>query len=105
MNPAGARRWVLLAWLVAVAIVTWGQLKAPTTNFAVKMPDPSAYVGSAMVYSVLALLAEAAPQVAALFAVGATIGLAYKTNQRAGQASHTANAVPPVNSAAGSRPL
>ena len=67
-------RLILLLWFVAIALITRRAVVEQKS-----MPPPHAYVGSAMVYGTAALLGEFAPQLAATFAVGWTLALAYAT--------------------------
>jgi len=72
MAVANPDRKVLVLWLIAIAMITWRELKAGEVP-----PAPHAYVGSAIVYGFAAILAEAAGDVGVYLAVGWTLWLAY----------------------------
>jgi hypothetical protein len=64
-------RKVLVLWLVAMAMITWGELRR-----GARMPQPRAYVASGIVYGLAAVLAEVAGDVAVFAAFGWTLTVA-----------------------------
>lgn len=72
-----AVRLVVVAWAIATAIIAYRQIKVQSQS-AVKLPPPCAFIGAAIVYSILGVMAEVLPDLAMVFAVGATFGLGYR---------------------------
>ncbi len=67
---ANPDRKVLVAWLIAVGILTARELKSGAI-----MPRPSVYVGSAIVYGGAAIIAEFSGDLAVALAAGWTIAI------------------------------
>jgi hypothetical protein len=68
-NP---ERKVLVLWLIALAMITYKEVRGGAS----KMPAPSAYLPSSIIYGIAAVLAEVAGDVSVLLATGWTISLA-----------------------------
>lgn len=75
MNPA---RVVIFMWLLAIAIVTYGHYH----NDGVGLPPASGYFGSAVTYSLLAMLTlvPGMGPIAGVFAAGWTFSLYLRVN-------------------------
>ena len=74
----GGVRLIVMMWLAAIGIVTYGYYR----NGGTDLPPPSGYFGSAITYSLLGGLAQvpqAAP-LASVFAVAWTVSLFWRVN-------------------------
>lgn len=76
MTRERAQLWIFGAWLAAVGLTTVRQIAGKSsTNLAGYMPDPSVYLGSAVLFTMLWGGSFIAPSLAAVLAVGTDIGL------------------------------
>lgn len=71
MTTAGARRWVLISALVSAGIITAAAVRRGAP------PEPWRFTGVAIVATVLGVLAEATPPIAAALAIGVALGTGY----------------------------
>ena len=69
MTGQAARSWVLGSWLVMLGLVTVKQVSAKPG-----LPNPGAYLSSAVVFTLLFGLAGLAPSLAAALAAGTVVG-------------------------------
>ena len=63
------RGWVLGGWVAMIGLVTLRQVST-----APGLPQPGAYLGSGIVYTMLYVLAFAAPQLAGTLAIATVLG-------------------------------
>jgi hypothetical protein len=70
---ANPDRKILVLWVIAIALITRDELRGGQ-----RLPRPSRYVGSAMVYGIAAVLSEVAGDLAVWLAVGWTLAIAYR---------------------------
>lgn len=73
ISPAFARNAILGMWLGAIAIVTYKEFGNPS-NPGRPLPRPCKLIPAAIGYTGLGLLAEVAPPIAFLVALGITVG-------------------------------
>lgn len=78
-------RGLVAALLVAVALITWGDLKSHTPEFVddagndrgLPIPAPRRYIDALVLYGLLGLLALAAPRFAAVLGWGLLVPIAF----------------------------
>lgn len=78
-----ADRKVLVLWFIALGLISWRELKAPSgvlngLGGTIKLPNPSAYVSSMVVYGGAALIAEVSGELAVALAAGWTLSIIYR---------------------------
>jgi hypothetical protein len=69
-------RKILVLWVIALALITRRELRAPSGIPGLSLPNPASYFGSAIVYGLAAVLAEVAGDFAFFLALGWTIAIA-----------------------------
>lgn len=75
MNNASG--WVLGAWVGAIGLITARQLigQKDTASLVQRLPEPNAYLGSAVLFTLYWLLSLGLPTLAVVLAVGTDVGL------------------------------
>lgn len=68
-------RKILVLWVIALALITRRELAKPSGPLS--LPNPASYFGSAIVYGMAAVLAEAAGDLAFFLALGWTLAIAF----------------------------
>lgn len=92
---------VVLAWLTQIALQTWRYEQ----NNPASLPPPAIYVKDALAFSIVGLVAQAAPQPATLFAWALVVGSVVNQNLFApantpAPKAKTGSKTPPSSSAA-----
>ncbi len=72
-------RKILVLWVIALALITRRELANPSGIPGIGLPNPAAYFGSAIVYGLAAVLAEAAGDLAFYLALGWTLAIAFRS--------------------------